>query len=173
VRGERFAPLATIVEDNLEALGIDLAPEVLDNDAFFQALDPTTQVPIAIGDGWVKDFPSGSTWFEPLFSSEALGNPNTSLVGATGEQLEALGYPPVEVPSVDGKIAECLEAPGSAQFACWAELDQLLMEQVVPWVPYAGMTDVRTFSPRVESFSIDQAFTLPALDRIALVPEER
>jgi hypothetical protein len=173
VRGERFAPLAEVVQSNLKALGIDLVPDILDDDGFFEALlDPTNQVPIGIGDGWVKDFPSGLTFFGPLFGSDTLGNPNTSLVGASRQQLDDFGYAPVDVPNVDAKIGDCLGAPGSAQFQCWAELDQLLMEQIVPWVPYAGMTDVRTFSPRVESFSIDQAFVMPALDRIALDPDQ-
>ena len=42
------------------------------------------------------------------------------------------------------------------------------METVVPWIPYEFRNDARVFSSRVAEYSIDQAFVMPALDRIAL-----
>jgi hypothetical protein len=88
------------------------------------------------------------------------------------QQLERWGYAAASVPSVDRNLGECEAAVGGAQFQCWAELDQLLMEQIVPCVPYAQRTDMRVVSKRVASFAIDQAFTMPALDRFALSPDE-
>ncbi len=70
---------------------------------------------------------------------------------------------------MDHKIAECLALFGGLQFRCWAELDQQLMETVVPWIPYELRNDARVFSSRVAEYSIDQAFVMPALDRISLV----
>jgi hypothetical protein len=49
-----------------------------------------------------------------------------------------------------------------------AELDQLLMEQVVPWVPLVFQNHVYIVSRRVVAQSYDQLAALPALDRIAV-----
>ena len=103
-----------------------------------------------------------------VFSSENVGDPNTALVGATPEQLAGWGYDVTQVPSADDKIAECLALVAGSQFCCWAELDQLLMETIVPWIPYELRITARVFSSRVSEYSIDQAFVMPALDRVAL-----
>jgi hypothetical protein len=71
---------------------------------------------------------------------------------------------------VDAQIADCIRLVGGAQTECWAALDQLVMEQIVPWVPYALVNETRIVSDRVESLSIDQLTLQPALDRIALEP---
>jgi peptide/nickel transport system substrate-binding protein len=166
---EPYPQVAKLVADELRKLGIDVSLAVRDPDSFFEELlDPTSHVPMAVGDGWAKDFPNGSSWFIPLFSSDNLGNPNTSLVGAAPDQLDEWGYDVTKVPSADRKIAECLALVGGSQFSCWAELDQLLMETVVPWIPFEFRNDARVFSSRVAEYSIDQAFVMPALDRIAL-----
>jgi hypothetical protein len=74
------------------------------------------------------------------------------------------------VPSIDAKFRQCVPLVGQAQFQCWAELDQLLMEQVVPAVPLVFEGYVRPVSARVASYSFDQSVALPALDQIALKP---
>ncbi len=118
---------------------------------------------------WAKDFPNGSGWFPgALGVDDPTGNP--SLVGVSAEQLAEWGYPVTDVPSVGDEIAECVQLVGGAQTQCWAELDQLVMEQIVPWIPYAAPNKARTFSTRVVSVSIDQFVNYPALDRIALEP---
>jgi hypothetical protein len=91
-------------------------------------------------------------------------------VGATPEQLDRWGYDTESVPSVDEKLAECQRVVGGAAFQCWAELDQLLMEEVVPVVPFGATDNVRVASARVLSLVIDQAFQNPALDQIAVSP---
>jgi hypothetical protein len=74
------------------------------------------------------------------------------------------------VPSIDAKVAQCQAASGVAQFQCWAEADQLLMETVVPWVPYIEENRIVIVSDRVVSYSFDQFSNMPAFDRIALKP---
>jgi hypothetical protein len=49
-------------------------------------------------------------------------------------------------------------------------LDQYLMEQIVPWIPYQTTNRVVLLSSRVVASSISQLATEPALDRIALKP---
>ncbi len=80
---EPYPEVAKVLAEELRQLGIEVSLAMRDSDAFFEELlDPASRVPIAVGDGWAKDFPNGSSWFVPLFSSGYLGDPNTSLVGA-------------------------------------------------------------------------------------------
>ena len=74
------------------------------------------------------------------------------------------------VPSVDDRIDSCLVELGEAELRCWADLDQYLMEDVVPWVPFASEAHVQVVPSRVVRYSYDQFAILPALDQIALAP---
>jgi peptide/nickel transport system substrate-binding protein len=171
---------APVVRDNLEEIGIevDLRFPPDPSTVFPRLHDPTNKVALGVGMGWRKDFINGSQFFNGLFNRAGLfgsgfgsGGGNVSLLGATPEQLEQWGYDVESVPSIDDKINECLALVGIEQVQCWAEADQLLMEEVVPWVPYLLQSYVRTVSSRVASYSFDQFTTLPALERIALKPE--
>jgi ABC-type transport system substrate-binding protein len=166
---EPWSEQAAVVRDNLRQMGISLDLRFLNPDALFaQLYDPTSKVGLGISSGWAKDFINGSNYFAPLFDSASLGGPNSSLLGATPEELDEWGYDVTSVPSIDDKIDECLPLVGNEQVQCWAEADQLLMEEVVPWVPYLSESYIRTVSSRVASYSFDQFTTSPALERIAL-----
>ena len=75
-----------------------------------------------------------------------------------------------EVPSADDRIDDCLVELGEAQLRCWADLDQYIMENVVPWVPYQSDAHVQVIPSRIAHYSYDQFTDLPALDQIALQP---
>jgi peptide/nickel transport system substrate-binding protein len=171
------AKQASVVRDNLEEIGIEIDLRFfLDPDNLFPRLqDPTNKVALGVGVGWITDFINGSQFFIPgqsLFDRASItGGNNVSLLGATREQLEEWGYDVASVPSIDDKINECLPLVGSEQVQCWAEADQLLMEEVVPWVPWLSQSYVRTVSDRVASYSFDQFTSGPAFERIALKPE--
>ena len=77
-----------------------------------------------------------------------------------------------EVPSLDGKLDSCKRAVASAAFLCWAELDQLITERVVAWVPLAFVDHHWIWSERVIEFSPDGESISPALDQIRLRPED-
>jgi hypothetical protein len=49
-------------------------------------------------------------------------------------------------------------------------MDQLIMERAVAIVPIAFPEVGFMYGPRVGTYAIDQAFTAPALDQIALQP---
>jgi peptide/nickel transport system substrate-binding protein len=165
--------VAAIFKRELKALGITPKAERLDSDQMFSRLDDRKRhVAVAVAGGWAKDYPSGTGYFPGVFASSTPAWANPSLVGVRRQQLERWGYAPISVPSVDRELRECQAVVGSAQFECWAKLDQLLMEQVVPWVAYAQVRSVVIVSQRVASFAIDQAFTMPALDRFQLTPDE-
>lgn len=161
------------IQRDLAAIGIDLDIEPLPVGAFFRRLnDPASRVPMGIGAAWGKDYPNGSGWSPPLFASGQLGaGTNTSLLGATPEQLEGWGYSVTSVPSVDDRIDRCLALLGSAQTECWTELDRYLMTEIVPWVPYVTLAHAQIVSERVVGYSFDQFAGEPALDRIQLAPE--
>ena len=121
-----------------------------------------------ISHSFFKDTPNASAFFVSFFSSADVPGANTSLLGLTPEQLRHYGYSVASVPSVDGKIASCEPLLGDAQTQCWAELDQLLMEKVVPWVPFLSDNSTFVGSRRVMHFTFDQFTTLPALDQISV-----
>lgn len=170
---ERVGRIATPLVEDLEQIGITLELEKLPPDTFFAKLIARKEhVALAANYGWSKDFPNGSGWFS-LFAGSNPGNGNPFLIGVSAEELERLGYATSSVPSVDAQIAECTVLVGGEQTRCWAELDQLLMEEVVPAVPLLVEWETRVFSERVASATIDQLTNLPALDRIALKPEQQ
>jgi peptide/nickel transport system substrate-binding protein len=162
--------LADSISSDLEKLGITLELRSLSADEYFERLkDPRRHVALGMTAGWSKDFPSATSHVTPLFSREGLdGCCNYSLVGATPEELQEWGYEATSVPSVEEKISECRPLLGDDSVRCWTELDQQLMEQVVPWVPLHLLNRVYIVSRRVVATSFDQFTTLPALDRTAL-----
>jgi len=162
---------ARTIRDGLLDLGIELDLEAHPYFVFFPTIhDPRNRIPIGIAYGWAQDYPEGGGWFQGLFDILALEGPNTALVGASPAQLHEWGYAVTTVPSVDERIQVCLERRGVSRTQCWAELDQYLMTEVVPWVPYMITENVQVVSDRVVAYSFDQFAGLPALDRIALAP---
>ncbi|MGH2597422.1 MAG: ABC transporter substrate-binding protein [Actinomycetota bacterium] len=160
--------LAESVRRDLEGIGIDLRIETVTVHRSNAVYDPRAKVPLAIYPAWQKDFLNASSWVAPLFSGEAIGSGNTSLVGATPAQLSEWGYDVVSVPSIDDEIDKCMALVGDLQVRCWAEADQTLMETVVPWVPYVFENKVLLVSDTVVAYAFDQFAAQPALDRIAL-----
>ena len=163
---------ARAIRANLAGLGIELELDLEQPfpDFFRRLSDPSQRIPMGIGAGWGKDFPNGSGWFPPLFAAASLGSLSHTLLGATAGQLRGWGYSVTSVPSVDDRLEACATRWGSAQTECWAELDQYLMTEVVPWVPYMFVNHVQVVSERVVGYSFDQFGAQPALDRLALAP---
>ena len=125
-----------------------------------------------LGLAWVSGELNASGFFDGIFDSGSTTDDvgNMTNVGATPERLAAWGYEVTEVPNVDARIEACLPLTGSAQFECWAGLDQYLMLEVVPWVPLAARRNVSLVGPRVTSYSWDELSHTPAFDRIAVGP---
>jgi peptide/nickel transport system substrate-binding protein len=160
---------AESIRSNLEVLGIELDVQVLDaEEGFTRLYDPSARVAVGIELGWGKDFPSPSAWVTPLFTAEGIGGGNVSLMGADPESLRKWGYQATSVPSVEEKAAECRPLFANEATRCYAELDQQLMEQVVPWVPLRVENQAFVVSRRVVAHSFDQFTSLAALDRVAL-----
>jgi ABC-type transport system substrate-binding protein len=152
----------------LKRLGITLRYLELDTAQYSRVYpNPGAKTGI-VSHGFDKEFPNASAFFAVSFSGDKAPGGNTSLVGISPEKLRRFGYSRRSVPSVDVKIRQCEALVGLAQTTCWAELDQLLMEKVVPWVPFFSDNSTFAVSSRVTQFTFDQFTTLPALDQIAL-----
>jgi peptide/nickel transport system substrate-binding protein len=164
---------AALIQSNLEPLGITLDIKSFERTTMYDKCnDIGARTAFCLAPGWGKDYPDGTTFGEPLFGGGAIGPDaccNYALVGADSKALADAGYETTNVPSVDEKITECDETPsGDERIQCWADLDTMLMEDVVPWVPYLFDNYVRTVSTRVQNYIFDQFAGLPALEKIAL-----
>jgi peptide/nickel transport system substrate-binding protein len=163
---------AESIGSNLEALGIGLDVRVVPaEEGFRRIFDPRAKVALGLELGWGKDFPSPNAWVTPLFTAEGIGGGNHSLVGAEPGDLRKWGYAVGSVPSIQEKLDECRPLFGDEATRCYAELDQLLMERVVPWVPLRIENQAFIVSRRVVAQEFDQFASLAALDRIALSAE--
>jgi ABC-type transport system substrate-binding protein len=171
-----FAPVARQVAADLNAIGLGLDVEILEQEAFFGTVNrPADKVAALVGLGVAADYISAASLMADWFDSPLAigGSPdfyNLTMVGATPEQLKRWGYAVTEVPNVDARVEACLPLVGAAQFQCWAGLDQYLMENVVAWVPYADLRYASLGSPRLASYSFDAFANEPALDRLAVRP---
>lgn len=168
---EPFPQVGESVRDDLAKIGIEVALEPVPIEDFFAAYeDPSQHVAIYVPLGWSKVALSAASFFEQFYSPALAETGNGSLVGATSAQLTEWGYEDVEVPNVDARIEACLPLTGTAQFECWAALDQHMMENVVPSVSYGSGVGVVLASTRVMGFSWDQLAAAPAFDQIVLAP---
>lgn len=155
-----------IIEANLSEIGITVTWV---EEPFMG--DPTGHVAFAAILGWASDYPSANDFTGLMTAPGSPDSFNLSLIGATPDQLASWGYATDAVPSLDDKVASCRSLGGSAAFACWAELDQLLTEQVVAWVPVATSVGAWVTSGAVDRFEIAGSEAVPALERISLRAE--
>lgn len=138
--------------------------------------DPESPAQLILTQSWEAEYPSPEPLFTSAFSAAGIGSagsaPNFSLCGAHRDQLAAWGYRGASVQSADMKIDECRTRIGPAQQQCWAELDQLLMLEIVPAIPVFGIEEIRIVSERVARYSADQPNgAYAALDQIALAAD--
>jgi ABC-type transport system substrate-binding protein len=176
--GSRQDDESLSVRTSLRAIGIRLHVRFLpDNSTLAARLrEGRIEMMLEVSSLFVADYPNATQFFTDFYSSAGIDTAgdgtccNRTLVGASPEQLRALGHDPVDTFSVDDRIEACQIAIGSDQPTCWAELDQYMMEQVVPVVPILFPGIQTPFSTRVLHASIDQWTAVPALDQVALVP---
>ncbi len=138
--------------------------------------DPEQRFGLLAGGPWAKDTLNAAHYFRPVFDSRwSMSDDVTSgnMVGASQERLARWGYQPIDLPNVDDRIDACVASVDRlTQIQCWANLDQYLMENVVPWVPLFFESYTRTVSNRVVHYSFDQFAAQPALDQISLDPAD-
>ena len=163
---------AALIADNMEPLGLELDVKQFERTTMYdKCLDPAAHTAVCLGPGWGKDYPDASTFAEPLFGDEGLGPDaccNYSLVGATPEHLKKYDYSVTEVPSVDAEIDECSPLTGDERIECWANFDELVTTEVVPWAAYLFDNNVDIVSSDVVNYTFDQFSGGAAFDHFAL-----
>jgi hypothetical protein len=163
-----FEAVGELLREGLAALGIEavVVPPSEDVDMSFPANRTAMQA-----NWYLWAYGLHGDLDDLLRGGPALDNPlgvlNHSLVGATPEQLASWGYGVTAVPSVDGLLDRCEGESGHRRARCWALLDQVVSEEIVPWLPIYAMTAAYIVSPRVSATYLDQsAFSnFPALER--------
>jgi peptide/nickel transport system substrate-binding protein len=171
-REDPYPEQSALLIQNLKPLGLTLDVKQLERGTMYNKCnDANSHHALCVAPGWGKDYADGVTFGEPLFTSAGLWESccNYSLLGASPDQLRGWGYDVTEVPSVDDKEDECAALePGDERFQCWAELDQQLMEEVVPMVPYLFDNSVDIISDNIVNYSFDQFAGLAAFDSLAV-----
>lgn len=166
---------AALIQDNLEPLGLELDVKQFERTTMYdKCLDPSTHTAFCLAPSWGKDYPDATTFAEPLFSSASLGPDaccNYSLVGASPEHLKDYDYEVTEVPSADARIEECAKATDEERTQCWAEFDEYLMNDVVPWVPYLFDNNVDVVSTNVVNYTFDAFAAMVALDHVGVASD--
>ena len=166
-----FPTAGAVVQDGLAVIGIEAQVVPVTDDVDMSL--PSNRTPIQVNwyqwgyslNGDLGELLRGG----PILDVE-VGTFNQSLVGASPEQLAAWGYEVTDVASVDRLMDTCEQEMGHRRAACWARLDQVLSEVIVPWIPVYSLVSEWLVSPRVTSAKADQtAFvTFPALDRMVV-----
>ncbi len=163
-----------VLEESFAKIGITLQPREL-TDAYTPITTVAKEIPLSYRPGWGKDYADVFTFVGVLFNGRNIactGNYNYSMVGMTAETAEECGVPlnNPDIPSVDDQIDECMPLLGDERVQCWAELDQTLMEEVVPWVPYLDANAIYATSGDVTAYDFDQFSGTPAWSKIGVDP---
>jgi peptide/nickel transport system substrate-binding protein len=118
-------------------------------------------IPISTRPRWGKDYADPSTFIDPLFvgaNIQPTGNRNYGLVGLTQTQAKQMGVKGNirNIPSIDKAATACAAKVGDPRLTCYAALDRVLTEQIVPWIPYMWANQVNVVSSKVATWSFDQ-----------------
>lgn len=164
---------AAIWAENLEQIGISADINTFERSTMYDKCeDPGAGVPLCHSSGWYKDYADPSTFGLPLFGSPSIFPSccNYALTGAGQDILNEFNLDPAtEIPNIDDQIGECDVLPlGDERFQCFAELDQTIMEDIVPWVPISEARETFIIPPSITRYKFDQFSSGPALDQIAV-----
>jgi ABC-type transport system substrate-binding protein len=181
---EPWTNYTPILQESLSAIGIELKIRELEIDTAYTTIQTMNNlVPIAINAGWGKDYasPYGFDFF--LFNTAGLaceGLVNYAMVGLTEDLASECGNNVLDaynaaveangpIPNVDEDMDACVTTPpGDAYNACWATLDQRLMEEIVPWVPYRWGSQNVAIGDSVVQWVYDQSAAWTAYSRVAV-----
>lgn len=128
-------------------------------------------IPISMVPGWGKDYASPFGFDYEIFNSAGIysctGAVNYSLVGISeatanecgvGDAFRAYVQNNGPIPSVDDKMAQCVQGPADQLNSCFAELDTYLMDTAIPWAPWLWSTNFTTTNNNtVTQYTYDQS----------------
>jgi hypothetical protein len=127
---------------------------------------PQRHVALCTLGGWGVDYPDAGNMFVPFLAPGS--GPSPTLLGSTPDQLRSWDYKVRVVPAIDGDYARCAALEAGQASLCWARLDQLVTTGLAAAFPAWTPNAIRVYSARVTAFSLDQAFSEPSLDRVAV-----
>lgn len=168
-----FEAVAQAAVADLAKLGLEVEVQVIENRPFFESYgEASAKHAMWIGIGFFSLYLGPSGFLTQFHGPQSISGDagNGTLVGATTEQLRGWGYEVTDVPNVDDRIEACIPLIGDAQAHCWAGVDQYLMENVVPYVPYSVDRFATITGPRVVHYGFDEQFSSISFDQFALAP---
>ncbi len=162
-----------LLKQFLEPIGLTLDDKQLERGTMYnQCNDANSHHALCAGPGWGKDYADGVTFGEPLFTSaRSVGELLQLLtVGRNVRSAHRVGLRRERRSRrwTTRKIECAALEPGDERFQCWAELDQHLMEEIVPMVPYLFDNSVDILSDNIVNYSFDQFAGLAAFDSLAV-----
>ena len=160
------------IQANAAKIGITFTVRSV-NGAYPVIQTTSKNVPFSTRPRWFKDYADPSTFIDPLFKGSSIipeGNTNYALVGVTPAQAKKYGIKGsvTNVPSIDKQAEACAKLIGSPRLNCYAKLDKLLTEKIVPWVPYMSAKTVTILGPKVTKWNFDQNAGFTALAHVAV-----
>lgn len=156
-----WSAMSGIIESSFRKIGIELDTRPKD-DAYSAIQKLPNDVPFTSAPGWVKDYPDPFSFIGFLFDGRNIRHPantNYAMVGLTDERAQDLGIPPPDPPvlSIDADIDRCVAiSAADERRTCWATLDEKLMTEVVPWIPYLAANKLIVTSDAVSPYGFDQ-----------------
>jgi peptide/nickel transport system substrate-binding protein len=160
------------IQANAAKIGITFTVRSV-NGAYPVIQTTSKNVPFSTRPRWFKDYADPSTFIDPLFKGSSIipeGNTNYALVGVTPAQAKKYGIKGsvTNVPSIDKQAEACAKLIGSPRLNCYAKLDKVLTEKIVPWVPYMSAKTVTILGPKVTKWNFDQNAGFTALAHVAV-----
>jgi peptide/nickel transport system substrate-binding protein len=147
-----------------------------------QTITVKNLVPMSFGQGWGKDFgsPYGFSYF--VFDGDTIsctGSYDEALLGMDADQAKECAvesefnaavaeYSDGQLPSIDEKMQECVALQGDEQSTCYTDMEKIIMEQGVVWVPWSWGKNLIITSPTVTQYVYDQNAGDPAWAHIAV-----
>jgi peptide/nickel transport system substrate-binding protein len=140
----------------LEDLGYRASLHTVTNEQFFTDLsNPRTKIQVSIGAGWGADFPTPSTFFDPLLSCQSAAEPATNnWPGFCDRHVDKLASQAQAAQLTDPAAARSL----------WAQADHIVTDQA-PYVPIFNVGMAEFASPRTGHYQISPVYG-PLLDQM-------
>lgn len=171
-----FDRQAELIAEDLREVGLEVDVSPVELERFQRAVrDPAERAGLILPPAWNKEYPDAGSYLRPLFAASAIGPDgccNTSMVGASPRLLASLRLRVDAVPSVDDRLARCAQLLDEERLACWVDLEEHLMEEVVPVVPLYFTHTVDVVSGAVTHYAFDQYAGVASLDRLALADDD-
>jgi len=158
------------IQAGASKLGITFTVRAV-NGAYPVIQTPSKNIPISSRPRWFKDYADPSTFIDPLFNNILdAGNTNYSLVGLTPSVANQYGIKGSvnNIPTIAPLANRCARLIGNARVTCYAGVDRVLTNEIVPWIPYMWANQVNIISPTVAKWQFDQGSGWTAFAHVAV-----